>query len=90
MSAATATPTREEVPTTATPTETAVPVPACPGDCDGDRTVGVDELILGVNIATNAQPMSACPAFDTNGTGTVEIDDIVAAVNAALRGCPAG
>ncbi|MCK6554002.1 hypothetical protein L6Q96_05390 [Candidatus Binatia bacterium] len=88
MESATPTPTPEAPVPTLTPTSTTAPDGTCPGDCDRDGTAAVDELIVGVNIALNLQPMSACPPFDANGTGAVEIDDIVAAVNAALRGCP--
>jgi len=60
----------------------------CPGDCNGDATVTVDELVRGVNIALGAQPLANCPVFDRNGSGSVEINELVQAVNAALNGCP--
>jgi len=63
-------------------------VASCPGDCDGDALVGVDEVLRGVNIALNVLLVTACPPFDTNASGTVEIDEIIAAVDAALSGCP--
>ena len=31
----------------------------CVGDCDGDGTVAINELILGVNIALGRQPRAA-------------------------------
>jgi hypothetical protein len=77
------------------PTSTLTPTPSptaeteCVGDCDGDGRVDINELILGVNIALNAQPVSACPPFDTNGSGAVEIDELIGGVNAALGGCGA-
>lgn len=55
-----------------------------PGDCNGDGSVTIDELITGVNIALDLRPVTACPAFDTNAEGQVTIEDLVAAVNAAL------
>ncbi|MBX3025537.1 hypothetical protein KF840_11590 [bacterium] len=60
----------------------------CPGDCNGDKQVAINELIIGVNIALGAQPVSACPSFDTNGDGSVAINELIGAVNAALSGCP--
>ncbi|MDX2168091.1 MAG: protocatechuate 3,4-dioxygenase [Deltaproteobacteria bacterium] len=77
---------------TATPTPTATPTavstPAgCAGDCSGDGSVGVDEVVRGVNIALGNGELSACPAFDADGNGAVAIDDLIAAVNAALNGC---
>ena len=56
---------------TPSPTPTATPPPACVGDCNGNGTVTVNELIVGVNIALGNQPASTCPAFDVNGSGTV-------------------
>src|SRR5262245_7329758 len=77
-------------PATPTPTATktpSVPVPSCPGDCDGDATVSIAELIRGVGIALDAQPLSTCRAFDTSGDGTVSVNELIQAVNASLNGC---
>lgn len=67
----------------------AAPVPAlartCTGDCGGDGSVTVDEILILVNIAIGNADPRACP-----GVGeTVEIDTIVAAVGDALSGCEA-
>ena len=62
---------------------------ACAGDCDGDGTVGIAEVITGVSIILGELPLSRCPALDGDGDGEVRIDELVAAVNAALTGCPA-
>ena len=73
---------------TATPTPTATPAPpACAGDCDGDGTVTVAELIGGVASALGSA--APCAALDADGDGVARIDELVAAVNAALAGCPA-
>lgn len=61
--------------------------PACAGDCNGDGSVAINELILGVNIALNTQAVSACLSFDTNHDGAVLINELVAAVGHALTGC---
>lgn len=61
---------------------------SCPGDCNGDREVTVDELVRGVNIALITQPVDACPAFDRDGNSEVTVDELVLAVNRALDGCP--
>lgn len=60
----------------------------CPGDCDGNGRVSIAELLRGVNIALELQPLSNCPSFDVNSDGRVAINELVAAVNAALGGCP--
>ena len=62
---------------------------ACPGDCNGDATAAINELIVGVNVALGAVAVPACPAGDVNGDGMIRIDELIAAVNAALTGCPA-
>jgi hypothetical protein len=71
-----------------TATPTATPLPArCAGDCNGNGTVTVNELIMAVNIALGALPSGNCPACDTNGDGAVSISELVAAVTKALNGC---
>jgi bacillolysin len=59
----------------------------CPGDCNGNGTVTIDELIRGVSIALGAIGADACTAFDADGNGQVSIAELVAGVNAALDGC---
>lgn len=81
---ATSTPT---ITPTATVTPTATMAP-CPGDCNGDGFVTVDELVTGLEVALGQQPSDACPPLDKDGDGTVTIDELVDAVNAALGGCP--
>ena len=83
----TPTPTATSVtPPVPTPTATAVGG-VCAGDCDGDRMVVINELVLGVNIALGAQPVSACAAFDGNSDGSVVINELITGVNNALAGC---
>lgn len=60
----------------------------CPGDCNGDDSVTIDELIRGVNIALGNAPLEQCAVFDVNADGAVTIDELIRAVNAALNGCP--
>lgn len=67
----------------------ASPAIACPGDCDGDGQVLVDELIRGVNIALGVEDWTSCTALDRDFSSTVTVDEILAAVGAALGGCPA-
>ena len=83
----TASPTLSATPlNTATATATAT-VLACTGDCNGDRSVAINELIGGVNIALGNVPVDSCSSFDRNDNGSVSIDELIAAVNAALTGC---
>jgi YVTN family beta-propeller protein len=79
---------------TPTPTVTTSPLPTgtpvastCAGDCNADDMVGINELIVGVNIALGNSAVSACPAFDRDANGQVAINELITAVNAALFGC---
>jgi hypothetical protein len=67
---------------TATPTQTLV-TPSCVGDCDGNGTVDVSELVQGVGIALGTLPSGTCPAMSTE----VMIDELVHAVRNAIDGC---
>jgi hypothetical protein len=60
----------------------------CPGDCDADGEVTVDELIQAVNIALGNSGNDICANADANRDGDVTIDEILSAVNALLYGCP--
>ncbi|HVN87687.1 MAG TPA: S8 family serine peptidase [Candidatus Binatia bacterium] len=80
-------PTRTHTPTRApTPTGSRTPQ-ACIGDCDQSGTVGVDDLVKGVDIALGNATLNTCPAFDCNGNGQVTVDCLVKGVNSALYGC---
>jgi hypothetical protein len=59
----------------------------CPGDCDRDGEVVIDELVTMVNIALGSRPVLDCSVGDTNGHGEITIDEIIQAVNRALSGC---
>ena len=59
----------------------------CPGDCDGSQVVGVDELLMLVNIALGNATAPACISGDANRDGIVAIDEIITSVNKALYGC---
>ncbi|MCW5954651.1 MAG: hypothetical protein KIT69_20555, partial [Propionibacteriaceae bacterium] len=59
----------------------------CPGDCNGDNSVAINELITCVNIALGSSQVSACPSCDVNGNGEVAINELIASVNKALEGC---
>lgn len=88
---ATASPTRSDTPQ-ASPTATLSPLTTptsptgCVGDCDGNGSVTISELISGVGIALGTLPVSACPAFE-NGAGMVDIAQLVKGVANALDGC---
>ncbi|MGH7790044.1 MAG: hypothetical protein ACRERC_24465, partial [Candidatus Binatia bacterium] len=70
---------------TPTATETAA-IPPCAGDCNGNRAVSVNELILGVSMSLNGGA-AGCTAMDGSGDGTISVNELIRAVNAALSGC---
>lgn len=59
----------------------------CVGDCDDMGSVGINELIIGVNIALGLRPVADCPSFGCTGDGTVPINCLVQGVNNALGTC---
>src|SRR5215471_11890411 len=61
----------------------------CPGDCNGDGSVVVSEIITAVNIALGAVDVSACRAVDLNNDNMVSVNEIISAVGSVLNGCPA-
>lgn len=82
------TPTPDQPSPSPTPTPTStVASSSCPGDCNGDGRVAIDELVRGVGAALGTT--AACPALDLDGDGEVSISELVAAVNSALTGCAA-
>jgi hypothetical protein len=84
----TAEPTPTSTPTLPEPTPTPTVASTCPGDCNGDRVVSVNELVLGVDIALDLAPLADCPALDANDDGEAGIEDVVGAVGSAVDGCP--
>jgi hypothetical protein len=84
-------PTENTLPTaTAAPTVEASPTATvfCPGDCNEDGRVGVNEILMGTRIALGLGEVSDCPAFDCHGSGIVTIDCLTRGIDAAINGCP--
>jgi YVTN family beta-propeller protein len=63
------------------------PGPVCPGDCNADGRVTIDELMAGVAIALGRATFETCPRMDADGSHTVTVAALVRAVGGALRGC---
>jgi hypothetical protein len=60
----------------------------CNGDCDGDGTLTVDEVITGVNIALGNISVCECMPCDTDYNGVISVAELIKAVHLALTGCP--
>lgn len=71
-----------------TPTPT-LPVPLCVADCNRDRIVGVDELVVCIGIAGGNLLLDGCPACNIDENPDVDIHELVTGVTHAVRGCPA-
>jgi hypothetical protein len=74
-------------PPPATPPPALLPLCPCTGDCSGDRSVTVEEILRGVTIALGGRELSVCPAYDADADSAVTVDEVVKAVDAALNGC---
>src|SRR5262245_11192570 len=48
----------------------------CIGDCNFDRQVAVSELVLLVDIALGAKPVSECPSGDENDNRSIEVNEL--------------
>jgi hypothetical protein len=60
----------------------------CVGDCNDSGDVTINELILGVNLASDPARLSECPSFACQGGDMVPINCLIKAVNNASNGCP--
>ncbi|MGE3498076.1 MAG: hypothetical protein AB7N53_09275 [Candidatus Binatia bacterium] len=58
----------------------------CAGDCDGDGTVRIADLVNAVRIALG-EPSTICTAADLDADGVVAVHELVTAVGKALNGC---
>jgi len=84
---ATATP-----PVTPTATPTTPGQGVCVGDCNGNGSVTIDDLIRMVNIALGNQSIcpdgtGGCLAGDSNCNCDITVEEIIQSVNNALNGC---
>jgi Tol biopolymer transport system component len=73
---------------TATPVPVPTPRPFCPGDCNGDGEVFVNEITVAVRILAGEAPLSDCSAADADADGEVFVTDIARGVISLGRGCP--
>ncbi len=60
----------------------------CPGDCNLDAEVTVDELVTSVNVALDSGTLAQCVSADPDGDGAVTVDELIQGVTAALQNCP--
>ena len=59
----------------------------CPGDCNTNCQVSMDEVMTGVHELLGSFDGSSCRPLDTGYDGEVTVDELVKAVNSGARGC---
>ena len=59
----------------------------CTGDCNGDGSTNVNELVFAVLVALEGGGLENCLVLDTNGDLIVSINELIVAVGTALNGC---
>jgi len=59
----------------------------CPGDCNVDWRVEVDELVQGLAILLGRDSLDLCLPLDANGDTEIHIDEMVTAIDRSLHGC---
>ena len=62
-------------------------VATCIGDCNGDRSVDIAELVSAISIARGDTEFDYCVRADANLDNRVTIDEIVAAIGNASTEC---
>lgn len=60
----------------------------CAGDCNGDGTVSIAELVRAVRVALGEIPRNRCLAIDLNRDDFIAIAELISGVQRALFGCP--
>jgi cytochrome c peroxidase len=60
---------------------------ACPGDCDLDGVVAVNELVTSINVSLGDSSLARCVVSDPSGDGRVTVSELVSAIRRALDGC---
>jgi hypothetical protein len=63
------------------------PEGTCPGDCNVDWRVEIDELVEGLDILLGRDPLDLCLPLDSDQDGTIHVDEIVTAIDRSLNGC---
>jgi hypothetical protein len=59
----------------------------CPGDCDDNDSVNVNEVVKSINIALGTMDMAECANVDMNSDERVAIEEVIGAVESSLQGC---
>ncbi len=83
-------PTPTNTPVAPTSTAPASPSPTvCPGDCDRDGSVTIDELMRAVRINLGIASIDECIASDLDVDGRITVSELIRSIKANLDGCQA-
>jgi hypothetical protein len=63
-----------------------VPLPTCIGNCNGDASVTIDELVVMVGITLDTVPRSSCPE-GLPADESMDVSVVVRAIRNALEAC---
>jgi hypothetical protein len=70
-------------------------IATCVGDCDGNKSVVIGEVVKALNafggsyLCSAADPSASCPAADGDNSGAIAINDVVQTLNQFGAGpCP--
>lgn len=58
-------------------------LPPCPGDCDGNRTIGAQDLQTSLHAMFDGTALAGCPSADVNGSGAVTAAELLQIVRDA-------
>jgi cytochrome c peroxidase len=59
----------------------------CPGDCNLDGAVAINEMTTAVNVSLDQASLAVCVVSDPSGDGRVAINELVLMIKSALDNC---
>lgn len=62
--------------------------PFCIGDCNEDRRIQVDEIVMLVGIAVEQGSFPRCTEGNASTEAMITVDELVSVIGNALSGCP--
>jgi hypothetical protein len=62
--------------------------PFCIGDCNDDRQVRLEEILLLVNIAMQNTSIARCIAGNSTAEAAISVDELIRVIDSALTACP--
>ena len=60
---------------------------SCPGDCNGDLMIAMDEVTTAVDRALGQAESTPCTRADANNDGAITVEEVIQAVKREGSGC---